>query len=162
MWSILLYRVQHDQFRFFFFGGDTTNLFINPVFSQSNAVTCLIAWHGSKPTSDHIPCMVQIDIMIPKVMYSDLRIFFGWSTWFLDLVQTTWNSEIRATNSVTRVTAKLKLIRRVLKNWSKGISVHVLIQALHRSSNKRKTMRCQSNKRKIMHCRISNGITSYP
>jgi hypothetical protein len=33
-----------------------------------------------------------------------------------------WNSEIRATNSVTKVTTKFKLLRRVLRRWVKGLS----------------------------------------
>jgi hypothetical protein len=35
-------------------------------------------------------------------------------------VQNTWNTEVKATNSVTRVTAKFKLLRRVLKNGARG------------------------------------------
>jgi hypothetical protein len=82
-----------------------------------------------KPTSDHIPCMVQINTMIPKADVFRFENFWIDQPDFLDLVQSTWNSEIRATNSVTRVTAKLKLLRRVLKKWSKGISkINKLIQ----------------------------------
>jgi hypothetical protein len=33
-----------------------------------------------------------------------------------------WNCEMRATNSVTKVTTKLKLWRRVLRNWAKGLT----------------------------------------
>ena len=38
------------------------------------------------------------------------------------MVKNTWNTDIRATNSVTRIATKLKLLRRTLKKWSKGIS----------------------------------------
>lgn len=33
----------------------------------------------------------------------------------MDLVQSAWNAATRATNAATRITAKLKLLRRVLK-----------------------------------------------
>jgi hypothetical protein len=76
----------------------------------------------SKPTSDHIPCMVQIDTLIPKAEVFRFENFWVEQPDFFEVVQSTWNSEVRATNSVTRLTAKLKLLRRVLKKWSKGVS----------------------------------------
>jgi hypothetical protein len=76
----------------------------------------------SKPTSDHIPCMVQIDTDIPKADVFQFEIFWVDQPDFFEIVQNTWNLEVRATNSVTKVTAKFKLLRRVLKKWSKGIS----------------------------------------
>ena len=76
----------------------------------------------SKPTSDHIHCMVQIDTVIPKANVFRFENFWVDQPDFLELVQNTWNTEVKATNSVTRVTAKFKLLRRVLKKWSKGIS----------------------------------------
>ena len=83
----------------------------------------------SKPTSDHIPCMVQIDTLIPKTDVFRFENFWVEQPDFLDLLKNIWNSDIRATNSVTKVTAKLKLLRKVLKKWSKGISkINKLIQ----------------------------------
>jgi len=41
---------------------------------------------------------------------------------FLELVQSTWNINVRATNSATRISAKFKLLRAALKKWSKSLS----------------------------------------
>jgi hypothetical protein len=41
---------------------------------------------------------------------------------FLDVVQSIWNSDVRDSNSVTRVSAKLKLLRRVLRRWDQSLS----------------------------------------
>jgi hypothetical protein len=41
---------------------------------------------------------------------------------FFDLVQSTWNKEVRSSNGVTKIVAKFKLLRKVLKKWNKSIS----------------------------------------
>jgi hypothetical protein len=41
---------------------------------------------------------------------------------FLDIVQVTWNSDVRASNSVTKVSTKLKLLMRVLRRWAQSLS----------------------------------------
>jgi len=41
---------------------------------------------------------------------------------FLDLVKSVWNTEVNATNSATRISAKFKLLRAALKKWSKKLS----------------------------------------
>jgi hypothetical protein len=41
---------------------------------------------------------------------------------FLDVVQSVWQSEVKAKNSATRVMTKFKLLRRVLKKWAMGLS----------------------------------------
>jgi hypothetical protein len=38
------------------------------------------------------------------------------------VVQSVWQSEIQASNSATRLTAKFKLLRKVLKRWARGLS----------------------------------------
>jgi hypothetical protein len=76
----------------------------------------------SKPTSDHIPCMVQIDTTIPKADVFRFENFWVEQSDFLDIVQNAWNTEVRASNGVTKIAAKFKLLRRVLKKWSKSIS----------------------------------------
>jgi hypothetical protein len=76
----------------------------------------------AKPTSDHIPCMVQIDTTIPKAGVFRFENFWVEQPDFLDLVQNTWNTEISASNSMTRISAKFKLLGKTLKKWSKSIS----------------------------------------
>jgi hypothetical protein len=41
---------------------------------------------------------------------------------FMDLVQQTWNTNIRTSTSVTKIVDKFKLLRKMLKIWSKSIS----------------------------------------
>jgi hypothetical protein len=69
----------------------------------------------ARPTSDHISCMVQIGTDIPKARLFHFENYWMDQSGFLDVVQSTWNSDVRASNSVTRVSAKLKLLRRVLR-----------------------------------------------
>jgi hypothetical protein len=76
----------------------------------------------SKPTSYHIPCMVQIDTTIPKANVFRFENFWVEQPGFLELVQQTWNVEVRATNSITKISGKFKFLRKVLKKWSKRIS----------------------------------------
>jgi hypothetical protein len=40
---------------------------------------------------------------------------------FMDIVKDTWESQVQASNSATRIAAKFKNLRRTLKKWSKGI-----------------------------------------
>jgi hypothetical protein len=74
----------------------------------------------AKPTSDHIPCMVQIDTTIPKAGVFRFENFWVEQPDFLDLVKNTWNTEISASNSVTRISAKFKLLRKTLKNGARA------------------------------------------
>ena len=76
----------------------------------------------AKPASDHIPCMVQIDAAIPKANVFIFEKFWVEQPDFFDLVQSTWNKEVRSSNSVTKIVAKFKLLRKVLKKCSKSIS----------------------------------------
>jgi exonuclease III len=57
----------------------------------------------SKPTSDHIPCMVQIDTTIPKADVFRFENFWVQQPDFFDLVQSSWSTEVRASNSVTKI-----------------------------------------------------------
>jgi hypothetical protein len=41
---------------------------------------------------------------------------------FFELVQHTWNTEVRASNSATKISTKFKLLREALKRWIKSIS----------------------------------------
>jgi hypothetical protein len=75
----------------------------------------------ARPTSDHTPCMIQVGTAIPKSLFR-FESYWVDQPGFLDLIQTVWNSEVRATNSVTKITAKFKLLRRVLKRWALGLS----------------------------------------
>jgi hypothetical protein len=69
----------------------------------------------ARTTSYHILCVIQIGTNIPKA-----KIFLFETYWidqpsFLELVETIWAMEVRATSSATRIAAKFKNLRRVLK-----------------------------------------------
>lgn len=76
----------------------------------------------SRPTSDHIPCVAQIGTCIPKAQLFRFENYWIDQPGFMDLVQLTWNSDVRANSSATKLTAKFKLLRRVLKRWGKTLS----------------------------------------
>jgi hypothetical protein len=76
----------------------------------------------SRPTSDHTPCMVQIQTSIPKTQIFRFENFWIDQPDFLNVVQAAWNTDVRASNSATRLSAKLKHLRRVLRRWAKGLS----------------------------------------
>jgi hypothetical protein len=41
---------------------------------------------------------------------------------FLDLVTSVWNSKVKATTTSSKIAAKFKLLRRVLKRWGNTLS----------------------------------------
>ena len=76
----------------------------------------------SKPVSDHIPCVETIEISIPK---SNLFRFENW--WmdhhsFLPLVESVWKQSIHYADAAKRINAKMKILRKSLKNWAKTLS----------------------------------------
>jgi hypothetical protein len=86
----------------------------------------------ARTTSDHTPCVVQIGTSIPKAQIFQFENYWVDQPRFSDVVQMVWSNEIRATNNVTKVIAKVKLLRRVLKRWAKGLS-HIKRQ-IHESN----------------------------
>ena len=76
----------------------------------------------ARPTSDHIPCKIQIGTFIPKAQIFRFKIFWVEHQGFYDLAKSVWSTNISATNSATRITAKFKLLRAALKKWSKSLS----------------------------------------
>jgi hypothetical protein len=66
--------------------------------------------------------MVQIDTSIPKAQLFRFENYWVDQSGFMDVVSSVWSSEVHATSSVTRVGAKKKLLRRVLKRWAMGLS----------------------------------------
>jgi chaperonin cofactor prefoldin len=76
----------------------------------------------AKTSSDHVPCMVQIGTSIPKAQLFRFENHWVDQPDFIELVQTVWNAEVGAINSVTRVTSKFKLLRRVLRKWGQSLS----------------------------------------
>jgi hypothetical protein len=76
----------------------------------------------AKTTSDHVPCMVQISTSIPKAKIFKFENYWVEQMGFMDIVKSVGLTDVRATNSATRVVAKFKQLRKVLKKWAKGLS----------------------------------------
>ena len=81
---------------------------------------------------------------------------------FFELVEEIWKTETNTNNSVARVSAKLKLLRKSLKKWSKNISqLNKLIQecntvlaVLDKLEDQRPLFTQESNFRKILKAHI--------
>jgi hypothetical protein len=75
----------------------------------------------ARTVSDHTPSMVKIGTVIPKTKTFRFECFWTEQPGFLEVVQNVWNSEVRHSNSATKVAAKFKLLRRVLKRWAMSL-----------------------------------------
>jgi hypothetical protein len=73
-------------------------------------------------TSDHAPCVIQISTSVPKAQVFRFENFWLEHPDFIDIVKSAWGMEIRANNTSSKISAKFKLLRRVLKRWSKGLA----------------------------------------
>lgn len=72
--------------------------------------------------SDHLPCKVQISTAIPKA-----NIFRFENYWFshpscMQTINNSWVIPAHQSNSTHIVSAKFKLLRKILKNWARNIS----------------------------------------
>jgi hypothetical protein len=73
--------------------------------------------------------MAQINTCIPKTNLFRFENFWVEQQGFFEIVEAVWNTETNSSNSVARVSAKLKLLRKALKRWSKNLSqLNKLIQ----------------------------------
>jgi hypothetical protein len=83
----------------------------------------------SKPVSDHVPCVVSIETILPKSKLFRFENYWPLHPGFKETVNKCWNTPVRASNSATVISAKLKNVRRGLKKWSKSISkIELLIE----------------------------------
>jgi len=102
---------------------------IDWVFTSSNWISTYpntLMLPMARPTSDHTPCKIQIGTSIPKSEVFRFENFWVEHPGFLELVQSTWNINVRATNSATRISAKFKLLRAALKN---GVRAYPILMA---------------------------------
>ena len=76
----------------------------------------------ARPTSDHIPCKIQIGTNIPKAQVFRFENYWADHPEFMELVKSVWSANVRASNSATRISSKFKLLRATLKKWSKKLS----------------------------------------
>jgi hypothetical protein len=109
-----------------------SNMQDSPVLEQIDWFFTSVFWTTKYPStlvlpmariiSDHLPCKVQISIAIPKA-----NIFRFENFWFshpscLQTISNSWIIPARQSNSAHIVSAKFKLLKKILKNWAKSIS----------------------------------------
>jgi hypothetical protein len=109
-----------------------SNMQQNPLLEQLDWCFTSVNWTSDYPntlmlplsrtTSDHTPCKIQIGTAIPKAKIFRFENFLVDQPGFLETVQSIWQSKVKASNSATRVVAKFKKLRRVLKKWALGLS----------------------------------------
>jgi hypothetical protein len=76
----------------------------------------------ARRTSDHIPCKIHIGTSIPMAQIFRFENIWLEHQGFYDLVKSVWSTNISATKSAAKITAKFKLLRAALKKWSKSLS----------------------------------------
>jgi hypothetical protein len=76
----------------------------------------------ARTTSDNTPCMIQIGTSIPKAKVFRFENFWIDQLGFLDIVQAVWQSEFKSICSATKLSAKFKFLRRMLRRWAQNLS----------------------------------------
>lgn len=77
----------------------------------------------ARDTSDHVPCLVIINTKIPPK--PKIFIFENYRMEhrdFMAKVEEGWNMPVRQMDIANRITAKLKNLRKVLKDWASKLS----------------------------------------
>ena len=70
------------------------------------------------PTSDHVPCVVSIGTSIPKAVVFRFENHWCALPGFMEVIQTIWAINFPG-DSAKRLSSKLKLLRKGLKNGAK-------------------------------------------
>ena len=74
----------------------------------------------AKITSDLLPCVVQINIVIHNLKIFRFKHYWIKQLGFIELVSYVWNDHVKKTSSVARISAKFKRLRYKLKCWGRG------------------------------------------
>jgi hypothetical protein len=75
----------------------------------------------TKPTSDHVPCVVAIGTNIPRSNIFRFENYWLQHSQFKDIVQNAWNIPIGYIDSAKMINAKFKNLRRALKLWAENL-----------------------------------------
>lgn len=104
----------------------------SPLLEQVDWFFTSVAWTSQFPfsmviplarvTSDHIPCKVQIETNIPKANLFRFENFWFNHPGCMEQISNAWLTPTRCSDSAQVISAKFKLLRRILKNWAKGLS----------------------------------------
>jgi hypothetical protein len=76
----------------------------------------------SKPTSDHAPCLVSVDTVIPKAQLFRFENFWVHQQGFFDCVKEVWGRPVQNLSSSAVIVRKLKALRVELKKWKMSLS----------------------------------------
>jgi hypothetical protein len=76
----------------------------------------------AKPTSDHVPCLVSIDTVIPKVHLFRFENFWVHQKGFFDCVKEVWGRSFPSGSSAAVLARKLKILRYELNHWKLSLS----------------------------------------
>jgi exonuclease III len=124
----------------------------------------------AKSSSDHVPCVVTIDTLIPKARIFRFENYWAEHPTFLDCVKNSWAKPSHKSNSAAVLAHKFKTLRYDLKRWHTSLSTIkgliencnkvILLQdnveeqrALHRSEfNFRKNVKLHLEKRLKAQC----------
>lgn len=103
-----------------------------PLLEQIDWFFTSVAWTTQYPntmvlplariTSDHLPCKIQIGTHIPKA-----NVFRFENYWFshpgcMENISNAMITPVHVTNSAQVLSAKFKLLRKILKSWAKDLS----------------------------------------
>mgnify|MGYP005815218383 FL=1 len=75
-----------------------------------------------RPTSDHTPCVVNIETKIPRAKLFRFESYWLLHPGFMDVVNRVWDKPTALSNAATVLCRKCKNLRQELKVWSKRIS----------------------------------------
>ena len=75
----------------------------------------------AKPTSDHVPCVINISTVIPKAQVFRFENHWVRQEGFLQLVEEIWNKHVYAPSMAGILSAKFKNLRYALKKWGKSL-----------------------------------------
>jgi exonuclease III len=94
-------------------------------FTTHNWITCYpntVVTAMAKPTSDHVPCLVSIDTVMPKAKLFRFENFWVNQPGFLDCVTSVWSKPTRASSSSGVLAEKFKTLRSELNKWKMSLS----------------------------------------
>jgi hypothetical protein len=97
-----------------------------PLLEQIDWFFTSVAWTAQYPctlvlplariTSDHLPCKVQIGTNIPKANIFRFENFLFHHPGCMEQISHAWLTPVNSYNSAHVISAKFKLLRRILKN----------------------------------------------
>jgi hypothetical protein len=77
----------------------------------------------AKTTSDHLPCKIQIGTNIPKANIFRFENYWLSHPSCFELINNAWSTPTIGTlDSARTISAKFKLLRRMLKLWARNLS----------------------------------------